>query len=229
MKELVPLVQTLLWVGLISAVLYRYHRSIEALITSLRARINSGGGVKVGPVELVALARPLDPEQQVKKLDEEVAQITKANEAAPPGDANVAVTGESIRSIYLRAEDLALREVQFEYQVTIGRQIELGSNLEFDGAFAKNGTLHVVEVKYSDSRPLPRAIIERTITRLFSRMRRLNWKNVRIIFVVVFGDSTVELDKERQRIADATSEYEDKIDIRCYHLSDLAKKFGMTP
>src|SRR6478752_10626689 len=99
MKELVPLVQTLLWVGLISAVLYRYHRSIEALITSLRARIDSGGGVKVGPVELVALARPLDPEQQAKKLDEEVAQITKANEAAPPGDANVAVTGESIRSI----------------------------------------------------------------------------------------------------------------------------------
>jgi hypothetical protein len=66
MKELVPLIQTVLWVGLISAVLYRYHDLIEALITSVKTRIDSGGSLRVGPVELAAIAKPQDPEQQAK-------------------------------------------------------------------------------------------------------------------------------------------------------------------
>jgi hypothetical protein len=67
MKELVPLIQTVLWVGLIGVVIWRYHSLIEAMITSLKTRIDSRGGVKIGPVELVALAKPLNPEQQAKK------------------------------------------------------------------------------------------------------------------------------------------------------------------
>jgi hypothetical protein len=227
MKDMVPLIQTVLWVGLISVILYRYHRSIEALIASLKARIDSGGGVKVGPVELAALATPLNPEQQAKKLDEEVAQIAKVNETGHPGEIRVQ-TGESVRSLYLRAEDLALREIQYEYQVTIGRQIQLGRNLEFDGAFAKDGTLYVIEIKYSGQKLLPRALIEQTISRLFSRFRDRGWKNTRVIFAVVYGDSSVPIEREQQRIADAIPEYSDKVDIRCYHLEDLAKKFGIS-
>jgi hypothetical protein len=131
-----------------------------------------------------------------------------------------------LRSLYLRAEDLALREIQYEYQAPVGRQIQLGSNLEFDGAFAKNGTLHVIEIKYATS-SLPRLIVEQTVTRLFSRIRSRGWKNVRVIFVVVYGASTVDLEKEKQRIADAISDHLYEVDIRCYHLDDLAKKFGL--
>ncbi len=229
MKELVPLIQTALWVGLIGAILCRYHRLIEAVISSLKTRIDSGGGVRVGPVELAALVTPLNPEQQAKKLDEEVAQIAKANEAERPGEIEVPPVGESIRSLYLRAEDLALREIQSEYQITIGRQIQLGRNLEFDGAFAKNGTLHVIEIKYSGNRPLARPFIDQTISRLFSKIRNRGWKNVRMIFAVVYGDSNIQLDRERQRIEDVISDSDYNVDIRCYHLEELAKKFGLTP
>jgi hypothetical protein len=128
----------------------------------------------------------------------------------------------------LRAEDLALREIQYEYQAPIGRQIQLGRNLEFDGAFAKDGTLYIVEIKYSGYRPLASALIEQTIARLFSRIEDRGWKNVRIIFAVVYGELSVELEKERRRIANVISEYGDKVDIWCYHLDDLAKKFGIT-
>jgi hypothetical protein len=228
MKELVPLIQTVLWVGLISVVLYRYHGLIEALITSVKARIDSGDSLRVGPVELAALAKPQNPEQQAKKLDEEVAQIVEANEAEHPGEIKIQTSREGVRSLYLRAEDLALREIQYEYQAPVGRQIQIGSGLEFDGAFAKEGTLHVIEIKYSENRPLPRAIIEQTITRLFSRVEKRGWKNVRIIFAVVYGDSRIDLDKEQRRIAAAVSEYGDRADIRCYHLDNLAKKFGIT-
>jgi hypothetical protein len=228
MKELVPVIQTVLWVGLIGVVLYRYHSLIEALITSLKTRIDSGGTVKVGPIELAALTKPLNPEQQAKKLDEEVAQILKADQAERLGEIEVPTTEESVRSLYLRAEDLALREIQYEYQAPVGRQIQIGNNLEFDGAFARDGTLYVIEIKYSGYRPVPRAVIEQTIARLLSRIGKRRWKNVRVIFAVVYGDSSVDLAKERQRIAEAISEYGDKVDIRCYHLDNLAKKFGIT-
>jgi len=227
MKELVPLIQTVLWVGLIGVVLYRYHGLIEGLITSVKTRIDSGGSLRVGPVELAALAKPQNPEQQAKKLDEEVAQIVETEDAERSGEIKIPTSRESVRSLYLRAEDLALREIQYEYQAPVGRQIQIGSGLEFDGAFAKEGTLHVVEIKYSENRPLPRAIIDQTITRLFSRTEKRGWKNVRIIFAVVYGDSRIDLEEERRRIAAAISEYGERVDIRCYHMNYLAKKFGM--
>ncbi len=211
--------------GLISAVLLRYHKSIEHLINSLRARIDSGASLKVGPVELAELARPLAPEQQSKKLDEEIAQIAESNPQERPGEIKVPTT-ESVRTLYLRAEDLALREIQFEYQAPINRQIQLGRNLEFDGVFAKGGTLHVIEVKYTRD-PILTAIVEQTIDRLISRIRARGWRNVRIIFTVVYDQPTADLEKERTRINAIVAGRDLDVDVRCYRLDELAKKFGL--
>lgn len=226
MTEFVPLIQTILWVGLIAAVVLRYHKPIENLLNSLRARIDSGAGLKLGPVELAELAKPQAPEQQARKLDEEIAQIAKFSQIERPGEVKVP-TREKVRSLYLKAEDLALREIQDEYQAPIGRQIQIGSNLEFDGAFAKDGTLHVIEIKYLADHPAPAAFVEQTIDRLVSRIRAKAWRNFRIIFAIVYDGPTIDLAKERARISAIVAESDAKVDVRCYRLDELAKKFGI--
>ena len=226
MKEIIPLLQTLLWVGLISGILYRYHQLIESIIEALKARIESGGAVRFGPVEFSALAKPLDPKQQVKKLDEDVAQLVQAEDIERPKAARPHLSKENIRALYLHAEDLALREIQSEYQIPISRQVQLGSNLQFDGAFAKEGRLHVVEVKFSRA-PLPKIIIEQSVDRVYSRIKKHGWKTTRLIFAVVYGDPIVDLSKEQRRIADAVAKFADTVEIRCYHLRDLAKKYSV--
>jgi hypothetical protein len=226
LKAIIPLMQTVLWVGLIGSIIYRYHRSIESIIESLKRRIDSGGGLKLGPVELAALAKPLDPEQQIKKLNEDVAQLVEAERAAGSSGASPPLKRENIQAQYLRAEDLALRELQSEYDVTIGRQIQLGSNLAFDGAFVQDGRLYIIEVKYS-RRLLPRAIVQQTVERCFSRIRSRAWKSTRLIFAVVYEDLNIDLAKEKERIWKVVAEYGEEADVRCYHLAELATKFGI--
>ncbi len=226
MMAIIPLLQTILWVGLIAFVLIRYHRILESLVSSLQRRIDSGAGIKLGPVELAELVKPLAPEQQAKKLDEEIAQIEKARQLELPGEVRYP-TKEAIRALYLRAEDLVLREIAYEYQSPVGRQIQLGKNLAFDGVFAKDGVLHVVEIKYTDTRPLLNALIDQTITRLISKIEERGWKNVRIIFAVVYGSLAIDLEQERQRIGAIVKGRSTAVDVRCYHLSELAEKFGL--
>jgi hypothetical protein len=227
LKDVIPLLQTLLWVGLIGGVIYRYHDLIESIIGSLKTRIDSGGGVKLGPVELAALAKPLAAEQQIKKLNEDVAQLVEAEKAERTVGAPPPVNKENVQAQYLLAEDLALRELQSEFQITIGRQLQIGGNLAFDGAFAKDGKLHIVEVKYS-RRPLLSHMVQQTVEKILTRTRNRGWKNTRLILAVVYGDTRIDLEKEKERIANAISGYGEEVIVRCYQLSELATKFGIT-
>jgi hypothetical protein len=228
MKEIVPLIQTMLWVGLIGVVLYRYHELIEGIVQSIHKRIDLGDGFRAGPLEFSPLAKPLEPEQQVRKLKEDVAQLVEAEDAERPQSSLPRPPDENIANQYARAEDLALREIQSEFGVPIGRQIRLAGKFPFDGAFAKDGRLYVIETKYSRT-PIPRPIVQQTAGKLFTEMERRLWRNIRLIFVVVYSNSSIDLEKEKQRISDATSEHSDKIEIRCYHLKELATKYGVAP
>ena len=45
MKEIAPLIQTVLWVGLISGIVWRYHKQIHSLIEAIQKRIESVGNL----------------------------------------------------------------------------------------------------------------------------------------------------------------------------------------
>lgn len=47
-----PVLQTLLWVGLISAVLYAFRNQCRKIVDAIRIRIERGSSLKAGPLEI---------------------------------------------------------------------------------------------------------------------------------------------------------------------------------
>jgi hypothetical protein len=135
MKELAPLLQTLLWVTLIGWIVWRYQTALDDLIAAVKRRLDSGGGLKVGPLEFPPLS-PLDADEQKQKIDREISQLVAPTEERPQADdAPVQIQdSKNLRQTYLRAEDLALRQIQSEFGVSISRQVKWGVDLQFDGA-----------------------------------------------------------------------------------------------
>ncbi len=218
--------QTVLWVSLWTTILWLYHEPIGALLEALKQRVDSGGAIKFGPVEMAAL-RSQGPEEQINKLNSEVAEIVNAESEADKVDvAETHQNADDIRAQYLSAEDLALREIQSEYGIPIGRQIALGHDLGVDGFFASGGRAHIVEVKLL-GRLYFTTLLVAALDRIISQLYRSHWRNVEIILAVVFNSDEVDLDRERSRIT-AALDGRDDVTIRCYHLSALARKYGAT-
>lgn len=54
MNDWVPLLQTLMWVGLAMYVAYRFSDQLQAFLSTIHDRVASGSSLKAGPVELGA-------------------------------------------------------------------------------------------------------------------------------------------------------------------------------
>ncbi|SRR6266568_8807046 len=158
MEHWSPLIQTTLWVLLVGGIVWRFNKPIHGLLEALQKRVESGSGVKAGPFELSPPLRPQNPEEQKAKAETEVQELVSQAPPALPSPADGALN--QIRSEYLRIEDLALRAVQVAYNVPINRQVVVGRDAQFDGAFIKYEALYVVEVKYMPGEPRPSRIRE---------------------------------------------------------------------
>jgi len=226
MEYVAPLLQTFLWVCLVGGIIYRYHEAIDSILQALQNRIESGSGLKVGPVELQESLKPQNSEQQRKRVEQEVTQLinveTKSELAAKALD-NSSTT---LRSIYLQAEDLALRAIQSEYKTPLNRNLQAAPDFGFDGFFVHNGKGHIVEVKYSSLR-FPPPLAKETVDRIFSRIKGYGWKNVRVILVIVHADESLDLVKEKDRLLKAIENYGDQVELKCYSMSKLGNQFGL--
>lgn len=220
-------IQTILWVGLIGAIIWRYHRQISALLEAIQKRIDAGSGIKAGPFEIAPL-QSQDPEQQKKKADEEISEVIESAETAEAIESPLlSEKYDNLRTRYFQAEDLALRAIQAEYGIPISRQVNVGP-IGFDGLFAKGGTGHIIEVKYSQ-RLYPADHIRELAERIFSVIARYNWRNVKLIIAVVYGDDSIDLEKERGRLLGSLNTFEGVVDVRCFSLKKLAEQFGASP
>lgn len=230
MKDFLSFTQSLIWPALIVWVALRYQSPILALLSAIQKRIEAGGAVKAGPFELSEFLHTSDVEQQKEKLEAEVSQLVDAERAERPKE-NQSVPPEQIlnqlRAAYLQAEDLALREVQAEFGQPISRQLRIGGDLLFDGFFAKGGAGHIVEVKYTRHQ-ISIQEIKRTIESIFDRIGRYGWRNVKIIFVIVFDREDVDLQKEKERMVEMLAEYGDRVQFRFYSMPQLERKLGAT-
>lgn len=229
MEHIIPFFQTLLWVGLIAYVLWRYGKNIEGILTSLQKEIESGRGIKAGSFELSPPVKPQDVKQQARKLDEEVTQLVKSErDDQPSTPPPTAAQRQDIKIQYLKAEDFALRELQAEFQTPINRQIQIGNASKFDGAFIKDKELYVVEIKYFRS-TVPMPLLRQTVTRFISKARRHNWTKVHLVIGLVFESSRTDFKKRQEHISQILRKDSEGIDIivRCYDLEELAKKYGI--
>jgi hypothetical protein len=221
-----PLIQTVLWVGLIGSALWFFYKPLYGLLSAIQKRIEAGSGVKAGPFEISEQLKPQDTTKQREKIEFELietlddAQLAGIREAVPPQ------IKDAIQANYFQAEDLALRAIQADYGATINRQVTAGADMGFDGAFVVNGRLNIVEVKFV-RRPVSPAKVEADLDRISGAISRYGWRNVQIILAFVFENPEDLASAERlQRIAQQSTL---PTTIRAYSLAQLQAQFGVGP
>lgn len=231
MEFIAPLLQTVLWVGLVAGIVIRFHRPIHGLLAALQRRIEAGSPLEAGPFKLGADVKPTPPAQQRERSEAELAQIVREQltepQIDPAGEPPPPQTEPAkLRSRFFQAEELALRAVQTEFNAPINRQISIGQNLEADGAFIHNDELHLVEVKFIVRPKNARSTIERTLLhyqRSFGAARR---RNVVIVLALVYEFETdvTKATLEFQEIANATNL---RVEVRGYSLKQLQTTYGL--
>ena len=251
MGQLAPLIQTALWVGLASAVLWRFHVPIHGLLVAIRNRIEAGSGVKAGPFEISENLKAQDLRQQRAKAEAEVAEAegtprqgnTRRTEdddlplEPEPADPSwtdqqaeeLFVSSPTSRRFVLRrvfmAEDLALRAIQAKYETPLKRHVTPGHGIGLDAAFSKNGRFYVVEVKYVASiSKLP--VFRASIVAFGKTLEALDWKDTTLILAVVFARSE-DVSNGLKQLQSLRHLIDLDVVIHGYSLPDLQMRFGV--
>lgn len=238
MQYIGPLIQTILWVGLIGAVVWRFHFPIHNLLNALADRIKGGSDLKAGPFALTGNVQTQPAAQQAARANQEIAEAYEAVAQDTPAPANnpaalpqpppvrAPAPTPQFRANYFLAEDLAMRAVQAEYGAPISRQITAGQDQGFDGAFVKDDTLNVVEVKYSSGKRASR-IAKSSIDRIAQSMHRNKWKNARLVLAIVVDDPAI-VETTRKDLESLSWSSSIPVDIRVYSMLGLQNEFGIT-
>ena len=224
MEYLAPLIQTILWVGLITGILWRFYTPIHGILDALQKRIESGSTVKAGPFEIAEQLKPQDPLKQKEKV---VIEMQEALELPPINTTNPALEKSQSSRVakYFQAEDLVLRALQAEYGAKVTRQVTAGSDMGFDGAFVTNGRLNVVEVKYvTNASNISR--FKSTIEKLSKAIDGYGWRNAQIILAVVF-EKTEDLAAGSEKLQMLVQSSSVPVVVRCYSYTELQVQFGV--
>jgi hypothetical protein len=221
MSEWVPFFQTLLWISLIGGSLWRFNSQVTDLLEAIRDRVSSGANIKAGPFELGQSPPSQSAADQKREISAEVAEATTTTTTPDPS-----ILPAQIRTDAFLAEDLSIRELQLEFGVSIGRHVALGRDGGIDGMFAKDGRGYFVETKYL-RRPIPHDLVSKTIDQFRRYVSRFHYKNVAMVFVVVFDYDSVDLDSEKNKIEELVAEADFDVHVRAYSFNQLKQKFDL--
>ena len=184
--------------------------------------------------------RALSPLEQKQKLEEEIKSLeeeTKAGGKSPsvsPKDNMISVEMEgagilktiSTRHAYVLAEELAFREIESEFAVSVHRQVAIGRDHGFDGIFLQYGKPMVIEIKYTKRIEHMKTIWRKELGR-FSRIAQTMSPEPSFLFVVVAeglnGEQTnVDMGELMKMAEDANL----PVGIRFYDFEELKEKYG---
>lgn len=217
-----PLLQTLLWVLLISGALWRFNRPLYDILTAIGRRIGDANSIKAGPFEFSGQLKSQDENQQRERTEQEATELL-----ATPTDQSPEVLAtqiENARARVLLAEDLALRAVQAEYRVPMLRQVTAGSDSGFDAVMLDRHRMTVVEVKYASGVLNVERIHERIMS-LDRSIQNYSWPGSGIILAIVFEQED-QKDESRHLdyLARATAS---AFNLKVYSIGELERKFGV--
>jgi hypothetical protein len=220
---LVPLIQTILWVSLILFLVLWLNKPIRQLLAAVRQRVETGSAVKAGWFELSEL-RTQPVEQQLLRTKEDAAEVARSTQENSEKDHGENAAPLKTSNILL-AEDLALRALQADLGVPFNRQISLGPDTGVDAAFARNGKLNLIEVKFFPGPAEPRLVRE-ALDRLSASVKALHWGNVQFIAILVFQHRE-DVYLPAVGFNDALRGMDIPVEIKTYALSELMSRFGV--
>ncbi len=168
----------------------------------------------------------LTPEQQKQKLDKEVEEVFEKESGDQSTHIELPPRNVVRNSVYL-AEDLAIREIETEFNTSINRQVNIGYDSGIDGVFVRDNQGVGIEIKYA-LKPLSRNLIANQLRSVEESLSKLHWKKFSIILAIVFDDiDQHDIKKEKERLSLVTEVFPFKVDVRFYGLSQLKKKYGL--
>jgi len=218
MDAWVPFFQTLLWVLLIGASLWRFHTEVADVLGAIRDRVRKGSTIKAGPFELGESPPVQSEASQKREFIEEVREAADEAETAPQP--------QLLQNRAFLAEELAVRELQSEFGVSINRQVAVGPDSGLDGMFAKDGRGYGIEVKFT-RRPLPSGIAIGCVQQLKLYTSRLGWHRFTHILAVVQDNPDIDRAAEQARLEGIIREIGNDVIVRVYSFAELARKYGL--
>ena len=232
MEHVAPLLQTVLWVGLVAGALFRFQKPLHALISALAKRIDSGSTLKAGPFEIADQIRPQTTAEQSNRIAEEVRALPAGSTSAETIDQAKSLPGlADVALEFARVEDLALRAIQSEVGETVTRNVKIGERLHVDGLYWKDGRLTLIEVKYlPNSQHVKRfainaaAQLQESVTKE-QKLAKL-WPNLMIVLVY---KSTGDLAAHRQEIEMTSSFGILPVTVRQLTVADLSAQLLQQP
>lgn len=209
---------------------FAMRREMAALLARVR-RVEMGQGKLIldrefGPAPVDRQREKSRQEAQEAEGDAPPAASGEAPASQQPSPASDTATAAPARppGDPLLAEALALRALQEEYGVPIGRQLAAGEGPVYDGVFALGERLYIVEVKLYRKR-VASAKLSATLAALAQAIRARGWQHTRIVLVAVF-DQPDDLSTQLALLhaaADATPSV--PVIVRCFTLADLQRRF----
>ncbi|MDO9198450.1 hypothetical protein [Rhodoferax sp.] len=225
MEHIAPLIQTVLWVGLIAGIVWRFHAPIYGLLVALQKRIETGSNVKAGPFEITDQLKPQDPISQKQKAAVEIQEVVESEDQVATTMNSMADRTTVIQARYFQAEDLVLRAIQAEYGAPLNRQVTAGRDSGFDGLFVSGGRTNVVEVKYIAGKgQYPK--IKPAIQRLTEAIQQYGWPNSQIILALVFEHED-DVKHSKELLSSAFAQNVVPVVVRVFTMVQLKAQFGV--
>lgn len=185
--------------------------------------------------------RVLSPLEQKQKLEEEIRNIeeeAKVEEAQQPESVkdkilSVEMEGAGIlrtistRHAYVLAEELAYREIESEFGVSVHRQVAIGHDYGVDGIFLKKGKPVAIEIKYTRRPQHARMIIRRELDRFSNIAQSMKPEPSFLFILVTEGFSDKQRILEKERLMKMIEDSKLSIQIRIFDFDELKEKYGI--
>jgi len=179
--------------------------------------------------------RILSPEEQKRKIEFAIQEI-RENESEPTKTSSpkpAPKNNNQLMQAILLAEELAFRELETIYNVSISRQVSIGPGPDtaLDGIFVSSDQAYVVEIKYVKDR-INILTFGKGLEAIGKRLKKMNWKNFHIIFAIVIEDESL---MTKDQMIDFSNRFSDAgillgitVTPKVFLLAELKQKFGYT-
>lgn len=219
--QLFGFLSTLIWAALIATLIFAFRKHVSVFLTNLNARLAGGSSIEMPWLKLGAVTSQ-SPEQQAAGIDKAIRQPT--GDGTQDLEPRVVEDSDKEKARFLAVEDLALREVQAEFETPISRQIQADGQ-PFDAMFAVGQVAYLVTVADLSGAKTSKFALT-VVSMLAQPISKTGWKNARGLLALVYESADVDLLQQKEIFLKQAKLMIVPIEIRTYKLQDLEAKYG---